>query len=77
MDSAIKYGIYLGIIVNLHRRSNPVCIQTTNMTTEPRGRNTRWNMDSSNPKPDQVTDTKRKQYVKPYYFEQNRLFIDI
>ena len=73
MDSAIKYGIYLGIIVNLHRRSNPICIQTTNMTTEPRG----WNMDSSNPKPDQVTDTKRKQYVKPYYFEQNRLFIDI
>ena len=48
------------------------------MTAEPRGRITmRWNMDSSDPKPDQVTDTKRKQYVKPYYFEQSRLFIDI
>ena len=53
-------------------------MQTMNMTTEPRGRNKmRRNMDSSDPKLDQVMETKRKQYVKPYYFEQSRLFIDI
>ena len=65
-NSGIMRSIYLWIIVNIHRRSNPIGIQKTNVAME---HHETEHVDSSEPTPYQLTEAKRSTIRKTMLFQ--------